>query len=30
MDKIICDEIIDVKEKNLNQKNITCETQRFL
>ena len=24
---IICDEIIDVKETNFNEKNITCETQ---
>ena len=27
MDKIICDEIIDVKETNFNEKNITCKTQ---
>ena len=25
MDKIICDEIIDVKETNFNEKNITCK-----
>ena len=29
MDKIICYEIIDIKEKNLNEKNITCKTQSF-
>ena len=29
MDKIICDEIIDVKETNFNEKNITCKTQSF-
>ena len=29
MDKIICDEIIDVKEKNFNEKNITFKTQSF-
>ena len=28
-DKIICDEIIDVKETNFNEKNITCKTQSF-
>ena len=26
---IICDEIIDVKETNFNEKNITFETQNF-
>ena len=26
---IICDEIIDVKETNFNEKNITCKTQSF-
>ena len=25
MNKIICDEIIDVKETNFNEKNITCK-----
>ena len=25
--KIICDEIIDVKETNFNEKNVTCKTQ---
>ena len=29
MDKIICDEIKDVKEKNFNEKNITFKTQSF-
>ena len=29
IDKIICDEIIDLKETNFNEKNITCETQSF-
>ena len=29
MDKIICDEIIDVKETNFYEKNITCKTQSF-
>ena len=29
MDKIICDEIVDVKEMNFNKKNITCKTQSF-
>ena len=29
MDKIICDEIIDVKETNFNEKNITCKAQSF-
>ena len=29
MDKIICDEIIDVKETNFNEQNITCKTQSF-
>ena len=29
MDKIICYEIIGIKEKNLNEKNITCKTQSF-
>ena len=29
MDKIICDEIVDVKETNFNEKNITCKTQSF-
>ena len=29
MDKIICDEIIDIKETNFNVKNITCKTQSF-
>ena len=29
MDKIICDEIIDVKEMNFNENNITCKTQSF-
>ena len=29
MDKIICDEIVDVKEKNFNEKNITFKTQSF-
>ena len=29
MDKIICDEIIDVKETNFNEKNVTCNTQSF-
>ena len=27
MDKTICDEVIDVKEMNFNEKNITCKTQ---
>ena len=26
---IICDEIVDVKEINFNEKNITCKTQNF-
>ena len=26
---IICDEVIDVKETNFNEKNITCKTQSF-
>ena len=26
---IICDEIIDVKERNFNEKNITCKIQNF-
>ena len=30
MDKIICDEIIDIKETNVNEKNITCKTQKIL
>ena len=30
MDKIICDEIIDIKETNVNEKNITCKTQNFM
>ena len=29
MDKVICNEIIDVKETNFNEKNITCKTQSF-
>ena len=29
MDKTICDEIIDVKEMNFNEKNITYKTQNF-
>ena len=29
IDKIICDEIIDVKETNFNEKYITCKTQSF-
>ena len=29
VDKIICDEIIDVKETNFNEKNITFKTQSF-
>ena len=29
MDKIICDEIIDVKETNFNEKSINCKTQSF-
>ena len=29
MDKIICDEIINVKETNFNVKNITCKIQGF-
>ena len=29
MDKNICDETIDVKEMNLNEKSITCKTQSF-
>ena len=29
MSEINCDEIIDVKEKNFNEKNITCKTQSF-
>ena len=29
MDKIIFDEIIDVKDSNFNAKNITCKTQSF-
>ena len=29
MDKIICDEIIDIKETNFNEKNVTCKTQNF-
>ena len=27
IDKIICDEIIDVKETNFNEKDVTCKTQ---
>ena len=27
--EIICDEIIDVKEINFNEKNITCKTKNF-
>ena len=26
---IICDEIIDVKETNFNEKDITCKTQNY-
>ena len=26
---IICDEVIDVEEKNFNEQNITCKTQNF-
>ena len=29
MDKIICDEVIDIKEKNFNEKKITYKTQNF-
>ena len=29
MGKLICDEIIDVKETNFNEKNITYETQNL-
>ena len=29
MDTIICDEIIDVKETNFNEKDITCKTRSF-
>ena len=29
MDKIICDEIVDVKEMSFNKKYITCKTQSF-
>ena len=29
MDKIICDEIIGVKKKKFNEKNITCKRQSF-
>ena len=29
MDGIICNEIIDAKETNFNETNITCETQNF-
>ena len=29
VDKIICDEIIDVKETNFNEKSINCKTQSF-
>ena len=29
MDKIICDKIIDIKETNFNEKNITCKIQIF-
>ena len=29
MDEIICDEIIDVKETNFNEKTVTFNTQRF-
>ena len=29
MDKIICDEVIDIKETNFNEKTITCKTQSF-
>ena len=29
MDKIICNEIIDVKETNFSEQNITCKTQSF-
>ena len=29
MGKIICDEIIDIREANFNEKNITCKTQSF-
>ena len=26
---IICDEIINVKERNFNEKNVTCKTKKF-
>ena len=26
---IFCDEIINVKERNFNEKNITCKTKKF-
>ena len=29
MDKMFCDEVIDVKETNYNEKNISCKTQSF-
>ena len=29
MGKIICDEIIDIREANFNEKNTTCKTQSF-
>ena len=29
MGKLICDEIIDIKETNFNEKNITYETQNL-
>ena len=29
MDETICDEVIDVKETNFNEKNITRKTQSF-
>ena len=29
MDKIICDEIIDTKETNFDEKNIACKIQSF-
>ena len=29
MDKIICDEIVDVKEMHFNKENISCKRQSF-
>ena len=30
MDKVVCDEIINVKETNFNDKNIICKTQSYI